>query len=63
MFRLLFLVHFQNEIKAHSFFSSINWDDLEQKKIAPPFTPNVVNISLKFEASSAHTLQMDFSLK
>ncbi|XP_033933312.1 serine/threonine-protein kinase Sgk3 isoform X2 [Pseudochaenichthys georgianus] len=30
-----------NEIKAHDFFSSINWDDLEQKKIAPPFTPNV----------------------
>ncbi|XP_044031561.1 serine/threonine-protein kinase Sgk3 isoform X4 [Siniperca chuatsi] len=30
-----------NEIKEHSFFSSINWDDLEQKKIPPPFTPNV----------------------
>uniref|UniRef100_G3NEW2 Serine/threonine-protein kinase Sgk1 n=1 Tax=Gasterosteus aculeatus aculeatus TaxID=481459 RepID=G3NEW2_GASAC len=30
-----------NEIKAHSFFFSINWDDLEQKKIPPPFTPNV----------------------
>ncbi|XP_042366816.1 serine/threonine-protein kinase Sgk3-like [Plectropomus leopardus] len=30
-----------NEIKAHSFFSSINWDDLDQKKIPPPFTPNV----------------------
>ncbi|TNN88909.1 Serine/threonine-protein kinase Sgk3 [Liparis tanakae] len=30
-----------HEIKAHSFFSSINWDDLEQKKIPPPFTPNV----------------------
>lgn len=45
MFKLLFILHFQNEIKAHSFFSSINWDDLEQKKIPPPFTPNVVNIS------------------
>lgn len=42
--RLLFILHFQNEIKAHSFFSSINWDDLEQKKIPPPFTPSVVNI-------------------
>uniref|UniRef100_A0A8C4DI96 Serum/glucocorticoid regulated kinase family member 3 n=1 Tax=Dicentrarchus labrax TaxID=13489 RepID=A0A8C4DI96_DICLA len=30
-----------NEIKAHSFFSSINWDELVQKKIPPPFTPNV----------------------
>uniref|UniRef100_A0A8D3DAI4 Serine/threonine-protein kinase Sgk1 n=1 Tax=Scophthalmus maximus TaxID=52904 RepID=A0A8D3DAI4_SCOMX len=30
-----------NEIKAHNFFSSINWDDLEQKKILPPFTPKV----------------------
>uniref|UniRef100_A0A667XHU5 Serine/threonine-protein kinase Sgk1 n=1 Tax=Myripristis murdjan TaxID=586833 RepID=A0A667XHU5_9TELE len=30
-----------NEIKAHAFFASINWDDLEQKKIPPPFTPNV----------------------
>uniref|UniRef100_A0AAQ5Z4G8 Serine/threonine-protein kinase Sgk1 n=1 Tax=Amphiprion ocellaris TaxID=80972 RepID=A0AAQ5Z4G8_AMPOC len=30
-----------NEIRAHSFFSSINWDDLEQKKIPPPFIPNV----------------------
>uniref|UniRef100_A0A8C9X9D7 Serum/glucocorticoid regulated kinase family member 3 n=1 Tax=Sander lucioperca TaxID=283035 RepID=A0A8C9X9D7_SANLU len=30
-----------SEIKEHSFFSSINWDDLEQKKITPPFIPNV----------------------
>ncbi|XP_047205255.1 serine/threonine-protein kinase Sgk3 isoform X2 [Girardinichthys multiradiatus] len=30
-----------NEIKTHSFFSSINWNDLEQKKIPPPFKPNV----------------------
>lgn len=44
IFSLLFILHFQNEIKAHGFFSSINWDDLEQKKIPPPFTPNVVNI-------------------
>lgn len=43
-FIFFYILHFQNEIKAHSFFSSINWDDLEQKKIPPPFTPNVVNI-------------------
>ncbi|XP_072306881.1 serine/threonine-protein kinase Sgk3 [Eucyclogobius newberryi] len=30
-----------NEIKNHEFFISINWDDLEQKKIPPPFTPKV----------------------
>lgn len=40
---VLTIFHFQNEIKAHNFFSSINWDDLEQKKILPPFTPKVVN--------------------
>lgn len=34
-----------NEIKAHNFFSSINWDDLEQKKIPPPFTPHVSSFS------------------
>ncbi|KAJ8336933.1 hypothetical protein SKAU_G00381530 [Synaphobranchus kaupii] len=30
-----------NEIKRHCFFFSINWDDLEEKKISPPFKPNV----------------------
>ncbi|KAM4718998.1 serine/threonine-protein kinase Sgk3 isoform 3-T3 [Anableps anableps] len=30
-----------NEIKTHSFFSTISWNDLEQKKIPPPFKPNV----------------------
>uniref|UniRef100_A0A3Q0T4S1 Serum/glucocorticoid regulated kinase family member 3 n=1 Tax=Amphilophus citrinellus TaxID=61819 RepID=A0A3Q0T4S1_AMPCI len=34
-----------NEIRRHSFFSSINWDDLEQKKIPPPFTPLVSSVS------------------
>uniref|UniRef100_A0A3Q3VSR6 Serine/threonine-protein kinase Sgk1 n=1 Tax=Mola mola TaxID=94237 RepID=A0A3Q3VSR6_MOLML len=34
-----------NEIRAHSFFSSINWDDLEQKKIPPPFIPKVSSLS------------------
>lgn len=35
---------FQNEIKQHSFFCSINWDDLLQKRIPPPFTPKVVSV-------------------
>uniref|UniRef100_UPI0037E78CD8 serine/threonine-protein kinase Sgk1 isoform X2 n=1 Tax=Semicossyphus pulcher TaxID=241346 RepID=UPI0037E78CD8 len=29
------------EIKNHIFFSPINWDDLNAKKITPPFNPNV----------------------
>uniref|UniRef100_A0A8C5VVM6 Serum/glucocorticoid regulated kinase 1 n=1 Tax=Microcebus murinus TaxID=30608 RepID=A0A8C5VVM6_MICMU len=29
------------EIKSHVFFSLINWDDLINKKISPPFNPNV----------------------
>uniref|UniRef100_A0A8C5BYP6 Serum/glucocorticoid regulated kinase family member 3 n=1 Tax=Gadus morhua TaxID=8049 RepID=A0A8C5BYP6_GADMO len=32
-----------DEIKSHYFFSSINWDDLEQRKIPPPFIPNVTS--------------------
>uniref|UniRef100_A0A8C1IUF1 Serine/threonine-protein kinase Sgk1 n=1 Tax=Cyprinus carpio TaxID=7962 RepID=A0A8C1IUF1_CYPCA len=30
-----------NEVKGHEFFSFINWDDLEQKKLPPPFSPSV----------------------
>ena len=33
---------FQN-IKNHDFFQGLNWDDLEQKKILPPFVPNILN--------------------
>uniref|UniRef100_G3NRQ9 Serine/threonine-protein kinase Sgk1 n=1 Tax=Gasterosteus aculeatus aculeatus TaxID=481459 RepID=G3NRQ9_GASAC len=29
------------EIKNHAFFSSINWDDLDHKRITPPYNPNV----------------------
>lgn len=29
------------ELQQHSFFASINWDDLFAKKIKPPFIPNV----------------------
>uniref|UniRef100_A0A3P9NY30 Si:ch211-195b13.1 n=1 Tax=Poecilia reticulata TaxID=8081 RepID=A0A3P9NY30_POERE len=29
------------ELKHHSFFSPINWDDLMAKKVAPPFVPSV----------------------
>uniref|UniRef100_A0A4X2LCF3 Serum/glucocorticoid regulated kinase family member 3 n=1 Tax=Vombatus ursinus TaxID=29139 RepID=A0A4X2LCF3_VOMUR len=30
------------EIQNHPFFESLNWNDLVQKKIPPPFNPNVV---------------------
>lgn len=42
----------QNEVKRHEFFLSINWDDLEQKKLPPPFNPSVVRLEtilLKFQ--------------
>ena len=29
------------QIKAHPFFDEINWEDLQLKKIIPPFTPAV----------------------
>ncbi|XP_067011381.1 RAC serine/threonine-protein kinase isoform X2 [Anabrus simplex] len=31
------------EIMQHPFFSSINWNDLQQKKIPPPFKPQVTS--------------------
>ncbi|XP_031633560.1 RAC serine/threonine-protein kinase-like [Contarinia nasturtii] len=31
------------EIMAHAFFASINWKELENKKITPPFKPQVTN--------------------
>uniref|UniRef100_A0A671T877 Serine/threonine-protein kinase Sgk1 n=1 Tax=Sinocyclocheilus anshuiensis TaxID=1608454 RepID=A0A671T877_9TELE len=30
-----------NEVTEHEFFSTINWDDLEKKKLPPPFNPSV----------------------
>lgn len=35
----------QNEVKEHEFFSSINWYDLEQKRLPPPFNPSVVRFN------------------
>ena len=29
------------DVKAHPFFRSINWNHLEQGVLEPPFTPNV----------------------
>ena len=38
-----------NDLKNHKYFENINWDDLENKKIKPPFVPNIDNsIDLKY---------------
>lgn len=53
----LCLVFFlQIEIKNHVFFSPINWDDLNAKKITPPFNPNVVCFHLNVDGSSVSML-------
>ena len=36
------------EVKGHVFFESINWDDLYDMKVAPPFVP-VVKSDLSVE--------------
>lgn len=36
------LLCFQEELKGHHFFASINWDDLVARKLRPPFIPRVV---------------------
>lgn len=36
----------QLEIQKHPFFESLSWTDLLQKKIPPPFNPNVVGAAL-----------------
>ena len=39
------------EIKVHSFFDSINWEDLLQKKVNPPFKPTIVpDITFNFDS-------------
>ena len=30
-------------MKTHAFFNSINWSDLDKKRITPPFKPQVVS--------------------
>lgn len=32
----------QAELREHSFFAPINWEDLLARKLRPPFIPNVV---------------------
>lgn len=37
------------KIKAHPYFSSIDWDKLERKEIPPPYVPPVVRACLRAE--------------
>ena len=32
-----------DNIKKHPFFNGINWEDLENKKVIPPFIPNILD--------------------
>lgn len=53
------------EIKDHVFFEKINWDDLEQKKITPPFKPQVLsetdtrNFDIEFTGESVELTPPD----
>ena len=41
-----------DEIKRHSFFSCINWDELFERKITPPFKPTIVpDLTFNFEST------------
>lgn len=37
----------EEAIKHHSFFKSINWDDMEHRRIKPPFKPKIVSPKTK----------------
>lgn len=50
----------QMEIKNHIFFSLINWDDLINKKITPPFNPNVVSIFVFFWSKNSEIQEVSF---
>ena len=48
------------EIKKHSFFHSINWDILIQKKISPPFKPTIVpDLTFNFESTFTNKPVLD----
>jgi len=53
------------EIKNHDFFEPINWDELEQKKITPPFKPQVLsetdtrNFDIEFTGESVELTPPD----
>lgn len=34
-----------HEIMEHSFFKGVNWDDVAEKKLKPPFIPKVKGVN------------------
>jgi hypothetical protein len=38
----------EEAIKHHSFFRSIDWDAMENRKVKPPFRPKIVSIFWQF---------------
>lgn len=36
------------EIKRHPFFKDVNWDDVINKRIPPPYFPQIVRILLGY---------------
>ena len=36
------------DIKAHLFFKSIEWDKLERRELKPPFKPKIVSDTAKY---------------
>ena len=36
------------DIKAHLFFKSIEWDKLERRELKPPFKPKIVSDTVKY---------------
>ena len=44
------------EIKRHPFFKDVNWDDVVNKRIPPPYFPQIVRILLFHRTQSTPTL-------
>ena len=41
----------EEAIKHHSFFRLINWDDMENRRVKPPFRPKIVSAGKSFKKS------------
>lgn len=39
------------EIKRHPFFKDVNWDDVHNKRIQPPYFPTIVRVTVGYLVS------------
>jgi hypothetical protein len=46
------------EIKRHPFFKDVNWDDVVNKRIPPPYFPQIVRILLSQRTQSPPDLNL-----